>query len=257
MLLELGSAAAGIGGLMSAFGGSKSAKRSTREAKRQFNVQMNESIQRRVADARAAGIHPLYALGASVGASPTMSAGGSSTGGAVGEGIAEAGRAASGYAAAKLGREVASAQMLQARASAARDEAEAQLALSRAKRLEQDMTSRGHDGVAGVLPTTAGGQQEVAFGPAEYKPPVIPTSKRPGVQSGTVPGTIDVMMPDGRSVNLYSPDLGLDEISQADMIYQRAIHKGADALTAVRNFLQRKKRPRATSGRRGRNARNR
>lgn len=41
------------------------------EAIRQFNEQMNESVQRRVKDAQKAGIHPLFAMGGSSGASPT------------------------------------------------------------------------------------------------------------------------------------------------------------------------------------------
>jgi hypothetical protein len=49
------------------------------ESKRQFDQQMNESITRRVADAKNAGVHPLFALGASSGASPTTSFGGGSS----------------------------------------------------------------------------------------------------------------------------------------------------------------------------------
>ena len=46
------------------------------QAQAQFDAQMDESIQRRVKDAELAGIHPLFAMGASSGASPTISAGG-------------------------------------------------------------------------------------------------------------------------------------------------------------------------------------
>ena len=41
-------------------------------AREQFDAQMDESIQRRIADAEKAGIHPLFAMGASVGAAPTL-----------------------------------------------------------------------------------------------------------------------------------------------------------------------------------------
>lgn len=51
-------------------------ERNFQEAKRQFDIQTNESIQRRVADGLKAGINPLAAIGASVNYSPTISAGG-------------------------------------------------------------------------------------------------------------------------------------------------------------------------------------
>lgn len=263
-LLGIGSLAAGVGSLMGGFGGSKAAKKSTKEAKRQFNIQMNESIQRRVADAREAGIHPLFALGASVGASPTMFAGGSSAGGGLGEGIAEAGRAVERYASGKTAAALASAQIRSAEAQAVRDEADAQLSLSRAKKLEQDMVSRGHDGARPEPKIAAAAGQEVAYGPAEYVPPQIPTSKKAGVRAGTVPGTIDVMLPDGRTVSLYDPDLGMDEINQLSFIIQRSQHLGADVLTSAREFIDNKRKAREAArkkyerslGRRGRNARN-
>lgn len=46
----------------------------------QFNAQMDETIQRRVADGLKAGINPLAAIGASANVSPTIHAGGSSGG---------------------------------------------------------------------------------------------------------------------------------------------------------------------------------
>lgn len=147
-LLALGSAATGLGSLASGFLGAKSSKKSLKEARRQFNAQMDESIQRRVADAKAAGVHPLFALGASVGASPTTIAGQSNTGSMVGESIAEAGRAVSNYAQGKGLQRVQQAQIRSAEANATRDEAEAQLALARAKKLEQDLGSQGRDALS-------------------------------------------------------------------------------------------------------------
>jgi hypothetical protein len=52
------------------------------EVKRQFNTQVNlhrNTIRHRVEDAKAAGIHPLYALGASSSVSPVQFAGGSAS----------------------------------------------------------------------------------------------------------------------------------------------------------------------------------
>lgn len=58
-----------VGGLM----GRSSARKQQAQAASQFRQQMDESVQRRVADAKKAGIHPLFALGANVGSSPTIS----------------------------------------------------------------------------------------------------------------------------------------------------------------------------------------
>lgn len=63
-------------------------QKNRQEARRQFDEQMNESVQRRVQDALKAGINPLAALGYSGGASPTIHAGGTS---GAGEIIANAG----------------------------------------------------------------------------------------------------------------------------------------------------------------------
>ncbi len=63
--------------------------------KNQFRDLQQKSIQHRVADAKAAGVHPLFALGASAsGASPAPFIPGQfESGSAVGEGISAAGRA--------------------------------------------------------------------------------------------------------------------------------------------------------------------
>lgn len=77
--------------LLGGFLGDKSAKDQARLAKDQFNQQMDHSIRRRVEDAKRAGIHPLYALGASVGSSPTIMAGQSGSGSSIGDAVASIG----------------------------------------------------------------------------------------------------------------------------------------------------------------------
>lgn len=76
------------------------------QSKRQFRQQMDEVIQRRVADARKAGVHPLYALGMS-GASPTASVipGQSSSGSFKRDGLRAIGQAGIGVAEAIESRE--------------------------------------------------------------------------------------------------------------------------------------------------------
>ena len=78
--MDYGAIAAGAAGATSGLFGvmesHKQDKANRREARRQFDLQTNESIQRRVQDALKAGINPLAALGASTNASPTIHAGG-------------------------------------------------------------------------------------------------------------------------------------------------------------------------------------
>lgn len=80
--MDYGAIAAGAAGATSGVFGSifnyNESKRNRHEARRQFDQQMNESIQRRVADGLKAGINPLAAIGASTNVSPTISTTGSS-----------------------------------------------------------------------------------------------------------------------------------------------------------------------------------
>lgn len=202
------------------------------QSQRQFDAQMDQSVQRRVKDAKAAGVHPLFALGASVGASPTISAN------------ADAGSANNpmGQALSNMAQTLGIVE--QNKASAKKDEAEAALFDSERKRIEQSL-SNGSEGLDSVAQKTAGTVKTSPLpdtqpiGPAHYYNPEIPKSKSPGIVAGTVPGTIDVKLPDGRNVNIPNPDLGLDEISQFDYAYQRAVHKGTDLFEAMAPYVGR------------------
>ena len=112
-------------------------------------------LQRRVADAKAAGLHPLYALGVSPGVGPSFSAGSSpapvgqsSTGSYLGEGygrsehpLSSVLEGAAGYyearARSKRQSRLDKANLRAAEARALRDEAEAAHAWSLVKRSEQ------------------------------------------------------------------------------------------------------------------------
>lgn len=237
-LLGFGALASGVGALAGAAGSYSGGKKSRKLAEKQFNAQMDESIQRRVKDAQAAGVHPLFALGASVGASPTMHAGSSSTGGALGEGIAEAGRTAMRYAQNKSVAALQTAQIGAAQASATRDEAEAQLALSRAKQVEQNMMSRGRDGLQtfpyGANPADA--RNAIQFGPVEYVRPEIPMT-RPSdtsTRAGYGPSFAEYDAGGGHKYRLFAPELQMDEINQLMTAYQWIGHRKTDLVSWLR-----------------------
>lgn len=77
-----------VGDLIGGHSASSEAHKNRKEARRQFDIQTNESVQRRVQDALKAGINPLTALGANVSSAPTIHAGGES---GAGEYISRAG----------------------------------------------------------------------------------------------------------------------------------------------------------------------
>ena len=203
-------------------------------ARNQFAAQMDESVQRRVADARKAGVHPLFALGASVGASPTTTVGGGA--GA----IADLTR--------NIGEALARAQIRATEADAKKSEAEASLADSKAATVAHHLAARGRDGVATVVYPSGGKAAHYTdtpndfsdgpvFGPAEFYNPEVPVSQAVGIAAGDRPGIVRITMPDGRTVENYDPELGLDEIGQLNYIIQRSRHYVADALTAARPYV--------------------
>ncbi len=201
-------------------------------AARQFDEQMDQTIQRRVVDAKAAGIHPLFALGASAGASPTVHAGG---GGASAldavRGVAGLmGIGGRGGRAPSQSADLAVAQIGGYNASANRDETQAQLNLARVAEI-QGRSMAANDGL---------GPNDGPAGLIESVRPRVPTSfpGQKGVTAGVQPGTIMVRTPDGGKITILSPELGLDEIAQVDYVWQRAKQKGGDAVDAVRRAIK-------------------
>lgn len=164
----------GLSALGSLFGGrsaASEARRTRRMQMDQFNAMMDRSIQRRVADAKKAGIHPLAALGSSPGAGPTITGAGV---GAEGRAIADAGeavgRAVTGAALAKAQKENLESNTLLNASQAAYWESEA-------ARLSAN--SPGTDGAN--LDTNA---IDEFSGAVETVPAEVIAKKSPGVEAG-------------------------------------------------------------------------
>lgn len=147
------------GGLLSGLLGDKQTSKNRKIAQAQFDQQMDNTVARRVADAKRAGVHPLFALGTSPGASPTATISGQSGSGSfLGEGIETASRA--------LGKALDPMQQAQMEAFKSESEknfAQAAMFRSQAKRAEAEANS-------GPVRTFA------ATAPPEFrgKTPVIP-----------------------------------------------------------------------------------
>ncbi len=198
------------------------------QAQSQFDQQMDFSVQRRVKDAKAAGIHPLFAMGASVGASPTLSAGGSSRAGN-----------SMGRAMQSIGQSLG--LVARNKAAATRDIAEAMLLDSERVRIEQDAMSQGRDDPGAMGPPVpkpyAYSGEQTQMGPAAYYAPEVPLSKSRGVEAGTSPGIVELMMPDGRKISVFSEKAQADEINQLEILRQRAIHYTGDGMMWLRKKL--------------------
>lgn len=185
-LAKFGSAALGalkfagkhlLGPLSSLFG--KNKKRDKRS-----------DIQRTVDEARAAGIHPLFALGSSANYSPTWT-----TGSAAGDALragSEIFRNVSAEREAKsaagLTDEIARAQIRSLNASASRDETAAQLALSDHAINQQAMAAQNRDRLNTRLDALISGAPDI-FGAPPFKPVV--QGLRPVLVNGKT-----VMIPD-------------------------------------------------------------
>lgn len=201
----------------------REAARDRAQAQAQFDQQMDHSVYRRVKDAERAGIHPLFALGASVGASPTLRAGGSPTGSGIGDAISKFGRS-------MAAKEMQKAEIRKANAAASRDEAEAQLANSRTAQLTQGLSSRGRDGVQtyGEGDPAAPAGPGVRLGPAEFVRPQVDYSQATGVRAGNIPATVRATLPTGTTVDLPNPELALDDMTNpGTLIYYSQVARDA------------------------------
>lgn len=216
-----------LSGLMGSSAESKSRKlhqQQLAQSQAQFDAQMDQTIQRRVADAQAAGIHPLFALGASAGASPTISSGGvPQTGNAMGDAISKI--------AGQLG-------MIEVnKAAANRDNAEAAYYNSLVARGAQNGASQGRDAgmesgeISPVL------SNKPVPGKAQYVEPERPKTMATGVEAGEIPTHVRVTGPDGMSYDIVNPKL-FDDITQPAFWHwavQQARHWTSEKIEAIKN----------------------
>lgn len=232
-----GSFASGLLGADSASKDRALYRQQMKQAQAQFDAQMDQSVQRRVKDAMAAGVHPLFALGASVGASPTIDAGyAPQTGNSMGQGLEAAMMALANIPTMK-------AEARRNEAAAMRDEAEAMFLDSQRKRLEGEvMGGRGRDGLGIKQPEGATTwpypQTKAVYGPAEYFAPEVPFSSRPGVRSGPIPGKIEIVREDGRSITMPNPDLNLDEIGQVEYVVKNVRLWATDRIEDIAAWIK-------------------
>lgn len=192
-------------------------------------VREDSMYQRRVADAKLAGLHPLFALGTSANYTPTSVSGGR-TGSYAGEGIARAGaQIAEGMRESKRqGRQTkldaASQQIHDLRIQKmgreiALDDAELASRASALKMAEQqqlywgDSSGSGFNGGSFNSPEAKAYPYGTKVGPELEQRPLIATART------SRPMRSEVIAPDGYRYNIIDPDTG-DEISQADLVAQ-------------------------------------
>ncbi len=190
-------------------------------------------MQRAVADAKAAGLHPLFALGsagagsASIAMSPTPTAGGSAAAGiaAAGKTIGEGIRGyAKGKRTARLDAAAAELHALAVRSAQGKiqlDDLEAQrrasdLAVSTQRQFWGDSDT----GIGGVMEGQPSDTKIFPYGTRAG----IPLELRPRTDYGlkSRPLRSEVIADDGYRYRIIDPDTG-DELSQADLFQQMVL----------------------------------
>lgn len=155
MAAWIGPAITAAGSLLGGILGSKKSDLPAQRAQAQFDQQMDHSIRRRVEDAKRAGVHPLFALGASPGASPTATISGQSDSGSfLGEGIAAAAKTVG-----KAMDPLSQAQITAYQSESEKNFAQAAMFRSEAKRAEGEANSGPVRTFAATEPTPFMGKQ--------------------------------------------------------------------------------------------------
>lgn len=204
------------------------------QAKHQFDQQMDHSVRRRVDDARRAGVHPLFALGASVGASPTIQAGSTT-------GLGQAGRS---IAALSQNKRLFRLQELESQARVRESNARAAESEAAARALENSVDARitqaanhsGRDTEAKEVLEPQHSQR--GLGPVEIVRPEIPAHQpgKIGTQAGQAPAFRELVRDDGRVYRIWTSDANADEINQAWLLLQAGQYAFGDFLDRVTNL---------------------
>ncbi len=225
------------GGIMS-----KNAQRS-KDFEGQLRLRDDTRFQRAVTDAKAAGLHPLFALGAGGLPGPSGTYGGGAGRGAAGRGVAKAGE----HIAAGLRREKAAVRSG---------------ALDALQREEWELRKKGYeiqnerdfikltqersaaalgrqsgfwgDGDPGV--TGNGGQAPMVKSYAYSEGPRgLPLELRPRSDEGqmSIPLRQELIADDGWRYRVLSERAGMDELAQGDLVYQWLMRKTRQARLAL------------------------
>ncbi len=202
-------------------------KSMTGQYRTEDRIARETQFQTAVADAKAAGLHPLFALGSSANFSPSGQYA-TQTGSAAGEGIARAGEhIATGMRTAKAGErtekmDAASAQIHQLRITKMGkeiqlDDAELMKRASDLRMAETQFLNWGDGGTG--LSTGALQSKTYPYG-TKLGPPL---SMRPLTATGrqSMPETVESVS-DRERLQLLNPDLGLDEVGQAEYLRLKA-----------------------------------
>ena len=194
-------------------------------------------LTRRVADAKSAGLHPLFALGATGGYSRSSTG---FSGSHMGEGVARAGEAVAQGMRERTRGKVATAtraegtaehklRLIKMQKEIQLDDAALMKAASDLKIAEQALMSGPRGNIVGPP-----GQ---VLGEAPMDRPIISTPRQ------SLPTWSEIRNPDGSVSRVLNPELGLDEVGQFEFLRQQAQEWMTDKLMQRRK-LRRQKRKR-------------
>ncbi len=203
-------------------------------------ARQNRAYQDRVADAEKAGLHPLFALGSSANYSPTSATPQYPRSGSyAGEGIAQAGAdIAKGMRRSeelKVSNEIHGLRVEKMKREIALDDAELLRRASDLKMSEQQSLYWG-DANAGITSTGSPEAKTYPFG-TKVGPPL---NMRPLSATGrmSIPLRAEMIADDGWRYRMLNPDANMDELAEADLVWQWTMRKTRQARLALPRNIQ-------------------